>query len=64
MKRILADNPYKLVLSGQDGMREYAARKAAMLFAAETPERRLRHILGLFSAAEARDLCRHVRRRK
>ena len=22
VKRILADNPYKLVLSGQDGMRE------------------------------------------
>ena len=47
---------------GQDGLREYAARKAAMLYAAETPERRFRQILGLFSAAEARDLCRHFRR--
>ena len=49
---------------GQDGIREYAARKAAMLFAAETPERRFRQILGMVSAHEARDLCRHVRRRK
>ena len=28
VKRILADNPYKLVLSGQDGMRETLRRLA------------------------------------
>ena len=54
---------YRARLFGETGLRHYVMRKRAQLYMAETPIRRFRQILRLFSLKEMRTLWGHLSRK-